>query len=196
MSSTRDRILAAAIELFSAHGYHGASIEKIAAKAGFSSVYVQRIFKTKHALFNEALITAIERSGLGRASTQSSEGTFTEQIKNWAFGYAQSVACSPHVMRLVFYAGLDHPEAVRKILVEYMAPLYDFLLALILHAKHTGEIRAEIDPYVAIRGLIGPIVYHYTHTHIYAANRLHKFRIKRSDIEEYIEIWLRGVCNR
>src|SRR6185437_4471743 len=47
----REEILAAALEEFAEHGYHGASTEAIARRAGISQPYVFRLFGTKQELF-------------------------------------------------------------------------------------------------------------------------------------------------
>lgn len=51
----REEVLKAAIGEFSAYGYHAGSTERIAAEAGISQPYVQRLFGTKKALFLAAL---------------------------------------------------------------------------------------------------------------------------------------------
>jgi AcrR family transcriptional regulator len=47
----REGILDAALEEFAEHGYHGASTEAIARRAGISQPYVFRLFGTKQELF-------------------------------------------------------------------------------------------------------------------------------------------------
>src|SRR5712691_2152035 len=47
----REEILDAALEEFAEHGYHGASTEEIARRAGISQPYVFRLFGTKKELF-------------------------------------------------------------------------------------------------------------------------------------------------
>lgn len=47
----REEILDAALEEFAEHGYHGASTEGIARRAGISQPYVFRLFGTKQELF-------------------------------------------------------------------------------------------------------------------------------------------------
>src|SRR5882762_3518298 len=59
----REEILEAALEEFAAHGYHGASTESIARRAGISQPYVFLLFVTKKELF-KAVITSCLRSTL------------------------------------------------------------------------------------------------------------------------------------
>ena len=59
----RDEILEAALEEFAEHGYHGASTEAIARRAGISQPYVFRLFGTKQELF-KAVVTRCFRETL------------------------------------------------------------------------------------------------------------------------------------
>ena len=62
-SARRAQLLAAAREVFGAHGYHAATLEEIAEEAGFSRGVVYSRFKTKADLF---LAMLEERIGLLR----------------------------------------------------------------------------------------------------------------------------------
>ena len=55
----REEILAAAVEEFGEHGYHGGSTEGIARRAGISQPYVFRLFGTKQELFKAVVTTRL-----------------------------------------------------------------------------------------------------------------------------------------
>src|SRR3954447_26080534 len=57
----RARVLDAAVDEFSAHGWHGARIEAIAARAGISHPYLLRLFASKRDLFNAAVDSSFDR---------------------------------------------------------------------------------------------------------------------------------------
>jgi AcrR family transcriptional regulator len=57
---TRDHLLQAAAEVFAARGFHGASLDEVAAKAGFTKGAVYSNFKNKEELFL-ALLEAIQQ---------------------------------------------------------------------------------------------------------------------------------------
>ena len=59
----REEILEAALDEFAEHGYHGASTEAIARRAGISQPYVFRLFGTKQELFM-AVVTRCFRETL------------------------------------------------------------------------------------------------------------------------------------
>jgi AcrR family transcriptional regulator len=193
LTPTQRRICEAAVELFAAYGYHGTTMEQIADKAGMSRPTPFRAFKTKHNLFNCAVAMALEHAGLNGAVTPD-DAEFEAAIRGWAKKMAGALAKDSRAIRLIYYAGLDHPETIRKFLVEFMAPMYDRWLELLLRAKHAGKVRKDVNPYAAIRALHGVIIYHYTHVTVFRSGKLHKFHLQPSDIEQYVDIWLRGVC--
>src|SRR5689334_13019605 len=59
----REEILDAARDEFAVHGYHGASTEGIASRAGISQPYVSRLFGTKRELF-KAVVARCFREAL------------------------------------------------------------------------------------------------------------------------------------
>jgi len=54
-SGTREKILAAALEVFSANGFHGTTVDEIAENAGLGKGTVYRHFQSKKGLFSELI---------------------------------------------------------------------------------------------------------------------------------------------
>lgn len=77
---TRQLILAAARELFAAHGVDGVSVRDIAAKAGFNHALVHRYFGTKDEMVGAILVAEGERmSAMGRP--EADERTSLEALR-------------------------------------------------------------------------------------------------------------------
>jgi len=60
-ASRRDMVLEAAVGEFGEHGWHGARVESIAARAGISHPYLLRLFGSKRELFLAAMDSAFDR---------------------------------------------------------------------------------------------------------------------------------------
>src|SRR5436309_15491383 len=58
----REEILDAALEEFAERGYHGASTEDIARRAGISQPYVFRLFGTKKELFRAVAVRCLRET--------------------------------------------------------------------------------------------------------------------------------------
>ena len=57
---TRDKILAAALELYTEKGYHNTTVDEISKRAGMSTGIAYRYFKNKKAILLAALTYAFE----------------------------------------------------------------------------------------------------------------------------------------
>lgn len=193
MTKSQLKICLAAIDLFAEKGYAGASLQAIARKAGMSDPTPFRLFGTKHNLFECAVFLALERARF-KFTPPYGDG-FKETIRAFVDNQAAAFKRDSKSIRLIYYAGLDHPETIRRFLVEFMVPLYDTLLTAILKGKASGEVKADINPYAAIRALQGALIYHFTYLYVFQAHKLHKFRIHQGDIKEYVEMWFAGVCS-
>jgi AcrR family transcriptional regulator len=107
----RGEILDAALSEFAARGYHAASTEEIAARAGISQPYVFRLFGTKRELF-KAVVARCYRETLeqfGRAAEGKRGEEALAAMGEW---YVESLATdrSHLLLQLQAYAASDDPE--------------------------------------------------------------------------------------
>jgi AcrR family transcriptional regulator len=82
---TRELLLDAAIEVFARQGYHGASLEDVAAAAGFTKGAVYSNFSTKADLFLALLVreTARRNVALARAIASESVADLPDMAGRW-----------------------------------------------------------------------------------------------------------------
>ena len=107
----REEILDAALEEFAEHGYHGASTEGIARRAGISQPYVFRLFGTKQELFKlvvarcfrEAL-EMFQRAAEGKRGSEALEAMGTAYVER-LLGDRKRL-----LLQMQAYAACDDPE--------------------------------------------------------------------------------------
>jgi AcrR family transcriptional regulator len=151
---TRERILAATAQIFSAAGYHGTTTRRIAQEADLNEVTVFRHFGSKDALIREALrVIARER----RPILNSAAPDPLAELDRWA------LACFTH-----FY---EHRNLIRRMMGEMVerpeiAPglcqdtneeffqLVRFLEAL----RERGQVRPDVRSEAAAGMLIGALL--------------------------------------
>lgn len=84
---TRAALLAAAEEELARRGYHGATLDGIAAAAGFTKGAVYAHFRNKEELFLELLAAGLERNGRGSAALLEQLGhdpaRLDEELRRW-----------------------------------------------------------------------------------------------------------------
>ena len=135
---TRRRILDAAAAEFSAHGYAGARVRAIAARAGVNQQLVSYYFDGKEGLFR-----AMSRQWQQRQRELAPPGTpLPEQLRR----YALEVLQSPEAVRVFAWSGLqytgpdDDPDRTSR--AGLLAGSVDELRA----HQRAGRLPAEVDP--------------------------------------------------
>src|SRR5689334_124419 len=77
----RKQILDAAVELFQRNGYHGTSVDAIAAVLGVSKQFVYYQFKDKAAILSGVCTTGAELTVSAIADSERSTGSAVEQMR-------------------------------------------------------------------------------------------------------------------
>ena len=135
---TRRRILDAAAAEFSAHGYAGARVRTIAARAGVNQQLVSYYFDGKEGLFR-----AMSQQWQQRQRELAPPGTpLPEQVRR----YALEVLQNPEAVRVFAWSGLqytgpdDDPDRTSR--AGLFADTVEELRAL----QQAGRLPAEVDP--------------------------------------------------
>ena len=107
----REEILDAALGVFAEQGYHGASTEEIARRAGISQPYVFRLFGTKKDLFI-AVDTRCFRKTLERFQRAAEGLRGEEALQAMGAAYRELLETDRTYLRLQMagYAACDDPE--------------------------------------------------------------------------------------
>lgn len=129
---TADRIVEAALAVFTEKGFEGASTRQIAARAGVNHGLIPYYFGTKKKLWQAAVDRAF---GEMQAETDALLGADTaltprERAARMIRGHVRYVASRPEFVRLMYEEGKRRGERMRWIVDRHVQPLYDALLAV------------------------------------------------------------------
>ncbi|MBB2773849.1 MULTISPECIES: TetR family transcriptional regulator [Mycolicibacterium] len=102
--ATRARILAAATDEFSAHGYAGGRVERIAAQAQCNVRMIYAYYGGKSGLFDATVADALRRMA-------ENVPPRPEDLAGWAGDVFDHHQRFPEVLRLCMWAQLERPEA-------------------------------------------------------------------------------------
>jgi len=119
METTRDRILEAALSLFSEHGYRGATTAEIARQASVAEGTIYRYFRDKKDLFL-ACVEPVIQEALRRESALPNEGTARERLRRRIKERVRVIRENLPVLNILFSEGRHHPE-IANILLEQIA---------------------------------------------------------------------------
>lgn len=110
---TRDKILEAALELFSQNGYHATTTRKIAELAEVNEVTLFRQFNSKQKLFLE-IISQIQKMGLDADRLDQFEDQPRQLIDFVINEMSEMLETNPRQYRLMQYAILEGVEGFKE----------------------------------------------------------------------------------
>jgi len=147
---TRRRLLDAAEQVFGAHGYHDASVVKLAEAAGVAGGTFYLYFDSKKAVFDE-LVRDLNRRVRHAMKEASSQGQTRLESELLGFdAYFRFTAEHPALYRIIRQAEFVSPEMLRF----HYDRLSDGYIVALREASESGEI-GKLDPEVAAWALMG-----------------------------------------
>jgi AcrR family transcriptional regulator len=189
----RDAIIAAAVRLFSEKGFRGTTTRELAAALDVTEPVIYQHFETKRDLYRAIIET--------KARERRQDNEHWKDVENPRgdrefFGAVarlllQRVERDPSYLRLLLFSALEGHELADLFFERDAAEFYDRISDYIRKRMEAGAFRADIDPFVAARALVGMAVHHAT------VQALFRDTIVTASREEYatemVEIFLAGI---
>ncbi len=155
-SDLRARILAEATRLFASKGYAATSVREVVEACGCTKPALYYYFRSKEALFLEAIraetefITALIRSHVSREG--SARWHMTESMRL----YLEHVRANPMGMRLLFRAELQPDEGQPEFDFVTLRATHNAIAHRMLeHGVANGEVRPDVDLEDATMAIMG-----------------------------------------
>jgi TetR/AcrR family fatty acid metabolism transcriptional regulator len=152
---TRERIVAAATEVFARRGLHGARVADIAEAAGIAYGLVYHHFRNK-----EEILAAIfqERWAMHlRYLTEVADSPlpFRERIARLVHLWVETYRNEPHVMTVLINEISRSYEFIESHDVGTVLEAFDIVERMVLQAQQAGEVRADLDPRLGAYLILG-----------------------------------------
>ena len=136
---TRERLVRAALELFTTQGYHASTTPLIAARAGIAEGTIYRHFESKEHLLNEIYRAAVRM--LAKTVTDSATTRVCrERLDRIALIWREIAAANPPLIRLVFSTELEGLLDARS--KSAFVDMVQELEAVMAAGKSVGHVRA------------------------------------------------------
>ena len=189
----KEKILAAAGELFARKGFAGTTTKELAQAAAINEALLFRHFGNKEEMY-WAVLEQRCKLGEGRRRMERRIEEGQGDFELFA-GIAQDILArhreTPELMRLFLFSALESHSLSDRLFRTYSAHFYDTLAAHIEKRKRQGVFR-DIDSLLAARGFIGMVFYHHMVQNIFGWKQYQTFDPKNV-AETLAEIWLRGM---
>jgi TetR/AcrR family transcriptional regulator, cholesterol catabolism regulator len=152
--ATRDRLVAAALELFSEHGYDGTTMDMVADRADLARTTVFNHFPRKDALLLAALADRRrivgDRLGQAQVSQTGTGDRIRDAITQWAAAYESDAATGAALVRAWVQAGGPYLPGATDTAALFAAALAAGQLG--------GDVRRDADSQVAGLALLDAAV--------------------------------------
>lgn len=141
----RDVILEAALDVFSAHGFRGATIDQIAEAAGMSKPNLLYYFKSKEAIF-ETLLSRLLETWLAPLREMDASGDPISEIRSYIRRKIEMARDFPRESRLFANEILQGAPRIMPLLDVHLKELVDEKAKIISGWMRAGRLE-RADPY-------------------------------------------------
>lgn len=139
---TRDRLVEAALEIFAARGFDGATTRAISERAGVALAALPYHFETKDALWRAAADRIFGRLGERFAELLRGLGGLElhERLRRLIVEFTRFAAAHPELHRFMLQEGTSPSARLAWLGETHLRPLYTFVCGLIAEAQAQGVV--------------------------------------------------------
>jgi len=191
-TQTRERLLKAAIAVFSTEGVVGATTREIARVAGVNEVTLFRHFQSK-----EQLLGAVaEHIGDLRSQTLAQPDEWTQDLHQDLLHYARMYDAMLEdyeaLIRMFIGEAQRHPAESCQVLQQYFLPVREKLVAYLRHAVAQGQVRADLDLPMVVDQLTGMLLAGMLRRHVIPRERGYS---RDRYVDGCVDLFLRSIVS-
>ena len=143
--STRERLLAAAAEVFSERGYEGAALADIARRAQFTTGAIYAHFRDKAELLLE-VVRGILQAQQDAALMASQGAALPERFVELAGEFVDPERSADRALVLEAHVAARRDREVAELLRSFQSDRLTALTAAVAEAQASGEVSPSMDP--------------------------------------------------
>jgi AcrR family transcriptional regulator len=192
-NGTANRIVEAAVQLFSRQGFTATSTHEIARLAGVSEVTVFRHFPRKRDLFWAATESRLRRLRISkelRGRLESDENPRTA-IPGIVALLVETVQHQPEMVRLLYLSLFELENGAERILRKHLVPLFEPVREYLSRCASKGLIR-DLEPGVAALGLAASVAAHQGLQQV-LTNQDVPYTTTDEAIAAYSDFWMKAL---
>jgi TetR/AcrR family transcriptional regulator len=157
LETRRDRILDAAAEEFAARGFHGAKVDRIAARARVNKALLYYYFHNKAALYRETLLEVFRTVASAVTAVHEEGGTAEAQLSRFIQAVADQTARRPRFPAIWLREMAEGGRHLDESIVLEMRKVVETLGAII-HEGHSAGVFREANPFVVQMSIVAPLL--------------------------------------
>jgi TetR/AcrR family transcriptional regulator len=154
---SRERLFSAAKLEFAAHGFAGASVDRIAAAARLNKAMIYYHFGSKAALYRDILRDMFAAVGARVTAVAASAAAPAEKIRLFVDAFAAEADARPHFPPIWFREIAEGGKHLDTATITDMAGVLKALVAIIGEGARAGRFK-PINPLLVHAGIIAPVL--------------------------------------
>lgn len=174
--TAKERLLRAAVEVFSEKGFSGASTREIARRARVNPVTLFRTFKSKEQLHSAAVDYVIERLAMRKQIDALARRNYP--APKFIAGVIKIVVVAllsaPEVQRLILFSALERSDVAFTAVWNRLLPIVERVGVHISGYVAKGELRNN-DPLITARLILAAALFHCEMYELYGGKRIPEF---------------------
>jgi AcrR family transcriptional regulator len=178
---SRDRVLIAARREFAAHGFAGASVDRIAAAARLNKAMIYYHFRSKAELYREILRDMFGAAGARIRDVAASPISPEEKVRRFIRAIATEAEARPHFPPIWFREIADGGAHLDDATLGEIAGIVRTLAGFIAEGVRTGRFK-PIDPLLVHGGIVGPLLLFFASAPL--RERLEELGVRGSTLHE------------
>lgn len=151
---TRERILDAALDVFSEKGYHQATVDEIAERAGLGKGTLYRYFANKETLFNELVRSRLEELEQAANAVLDGQDDVLTMISKYLRSYFEFFDRNERLYRVVVQQRGDVGQEIQDVYVKTVMRRIPVLKRKIYRATQKGVLK-QVDFQTVFYGVMG-----------------------------------------
>lgn len=191
-AKTRDRLIQAAIEVFSTAGVLGATTREIARVAGVSEVTLFRHFQSKEQLLAAVVeqITALQAEALAAQDEWTQD--LQRDLRHYAELYSAMLEENEALVRMFIGEAKRYPDAATQILQQSARPLRDRLVQYLHSGIDRGTVSPDVDLPIAVDLFTGMLLSGVLRRHLSAARGDYS---RDRYLASCVDLFVRGIAS-
>ena len=153
----RERILDAAIKVFAAEGFYNAKVSQIAHEAGVADGTIYLYFKSKDDLLINLFEDRMEMVNANLREAIDTESTAEARLKRIVKLHLELVEQNRDMAEVISVELRQSSKFIREYSNPKFAEFLRTIAGAVVEGQRTGELRANIDPYLFARALFGAL---------------------------------------
>jgi len=190
VENTRNRILKAALESFSKHGYTGATTREIARVSDVTEVTLFRHFPSKEKLFEEVVLRYLPSPEFGQFVTNAKDLEYRQALESIAHFFLEGLKQNEDLIQILYMESQRHYDLLEGVYASLVNNI-DAMLADYFEELQKKNIIRKFNPLIGAKMFVGIWMGIYEEECLFGMNR---GKVPTDEaVRECVEIFVRGT---